>query len=55
MRTKKKQKYNMWSDEKKLKRVAFLLYENYEVSQKELEECKRIIEDLQESAQNSAG
>lgn len=49
MKTKKKPESHMCLDEKQLKKVAFLLYENYRVSEKELEECKRIIENFQES------
>ncbi len=48
MKAKKSPEYNINLNEKRLKEVAFLLYENYKVSEKELEECKRIIENFEE-------
>jgi len=54
MKTKKKQENNIWLDKKRLKRNLLLLYENYDVTEKELEECKRIIENLRERSQFSS-
>ena len=48
MKMKKESKFKIWSKEKKLRNVAFLMYEDYKISEKELEECKRIIDNLQE-------
>lgn len=46
-------KFPFW-DEKKLRKVPFLLYENYNVTKEELDECKRIIEELKKRAQSSS-
>ncbi len=54
MKTKKKQKNNIWLDEKRLKRNSLLLYESYDVTEKELEECKRIIENFRERSRFSS-
>lgn len=43
-----------WWDEKKLQKVPFLLYENYNVTKEELEECKRILEEMKKRAQSSS-
>lgn len=54
MKTKKKQDNEKWLSEKKLRRNSLLLYENYAVTEKELEECKRIIEKFRERSQSSS-
>lgn len=54
MKMNRKPGHNTELGEKQLKKVAFLLYENYKVSEKELEECKRIIGNLQECAKFSS-
>lgn len=42
----KRDKKDMWLEEKRLRNVPFLLYEDYFVTEKELEECKRILENM---------
>lgn len=54
MKTKKKQNNEKWLSEKQLRRNSLLLYENYAVTEKELEECKRIIEKFRERSQSSS-
>lgn len=52
MKLKKKKVHKIWSDEKQLKKIAFLLYENYRVSESELEECKQIMESFKGHSQS---
>lgn len=45
---KKREKKEPCMTEKQLRNVPLLLYENYTISKKELEECKRILESMRQ-------
>ena len=46
----KREKEDTWLTEKRLKNVPLLLYEDYNVTEKELEECRRILEKMEQDA-----
>ena len=50
----KKEKRGLWLREKQLKNVPFLLYEDCTVTEKELEECKRILENFSQCEKSSS-
>ena len=50
----KKEKKNLWMREKQLKNVPLLLYEDCSVTERELEECKRILENIGQYEKSSS-
>ena len=50
----KKEKSDLRLREKQLKNVPFLLYEDCFVTEKELEECKRILENIDQCEKSSS-
>lgn len=53
MKTRKKRETKVWFDEKQLRKVPFLICEDYRVTEKELEECRWILEKVGQRAQAS--
>lgn len=50
----KREKKDLWLNEKRLRNIPFLLYEDCVVTEKELEECKRILENMSQGKQSSS-
>jgi len=54
LKTKKKTENYLCPDENRLNKIPLLICENVDVSEKELEECKQILENLRQRLQSSS-